>query len=290
MLLRTIIPTSSLTVARAEGCHVYDESDRAYYDFTSGIGVLNLGHSHPTIVEAVQRQAAAVMHAQFTTVASSQLNRFAAEVTRWIPTSLTDVFPTNSGSEAIDSSVRMARQITGRSVVISFDGAFHGRTVAAASVSAYSSKIKHGFHPMMAGVVHSSYPGVNGRSVEEAIDQLEFLLDAQVSPEDVAAILIEPIQGENAYRKADPEFMVYLRTLADRIGAKLIVDEVQSGYGRSGTFWAFEQSDIVPDMIVAGKAAGGGLPFGYVALKGEDAECLLPGSFGGTLFHFFDLY
>ena len=266
MLASKVKQTFSLTPIRGEGSYLYDKDDYRYLDLTSGIGVLNLGHSHPRVVAAIVDQAKQIQHAQFVTVRNHVLDEFCEQVLEVLPGDLNSIFPTNSGSETIDAALRIARQVTRRPNVIHFEGSFHGRTLGAASVCGLSNKAKTHIQPLPAGTYVAGFPGFNGVTTESAIDRFEYLLKTQTHKDDLAAVIIEPIQGENGFHYAGAEFLQYLQKRCDELGALLITDEVQSGYGRSGHFWAHQSSGITPDMIVAGKAAGGGLPFGYLAM------------------------
>ncbi|USQ77576.1 aspartate aminotransferase family protein [Ornithinimicrobium cryptoxanthini] len=274
--------------ARGEGALLWDEDDRRYLDFTAGIGVTSTGHSHPRIVAAAQEQIAKIIHAQYTTVMHRPLLDLTERLGEVLPQGLDRVFFANSGSEAVEAALRLARQATGRPNVVVFHGGFHGRTVAAASLTTSGTKFRSGFAPLMAGVTVTPFPDPShyGWSQEEttefALRQLDYTLQTLTSPEDTAAFLVEPVLGEGGYVPATTEFLAGLRERAERHGILLILDEVQTGWGRTGRFWAHEHFDATADILITAKGIASGFPLSAIAASEELMSKAWPGSQGGT--------
>ena len=279
---------TGVVAARGEGVYLYDEDDRRYLDFTAGIGVTSTGHCHPAVVEAAQAQVSRLIHAQYTTVMHRPLLTLAERMSEVLPAGLDRLFFVNSGSEAIESAVRLARQATGRPNIITFHGGFHGRTVAAASMTTSGTKFRSGFAPLMAGVHVAPFPdpGHFGWPVEEctdfALEQLDYLLATISSPEDTAAFLVEPVLGEGGYVPGSTRFFAGLRERADANGILLVIDEVQTGYGRTGRFWGGDHFDVRPDVLVTAKGLASGFPLSGIAASSELMGRAWPGSQGGT--------
>ena len=277
-----------VVAARGEGALLWDEQDRRYLDFTAGIGVTSTGHSHPRVVAAAQEQVAKIIHAQYTTVMHRPLLDLTERMGAVLPAGLDRLFFTNSGSEAVEAALRLARQATGRPNVVVFHGGFHGRTVAAASLTTSGTKFRSGFAPLMAGVTVSPFPDPHhyGWSQEEATEfalrQLDYTLQTLTSPEDTAAFLVEPVLGEGGYVPANTEFLAGLRERADRHGILLILDEVQTGWGRTGRFWGHEHFDGRPDVLITAKGIASGFPLSAIAASEELMSKAWPGSQGGT--------
>ncbi len=279
---------TGVVAARGEGVLLYDEDDRRYLDFTAGIGVTSTGHCHPRVVEAAQHQVGTLIHAQYTTVLHRPLLTLADRLGEVLPTGLDRVFFANSGSEAVEAALRLARQATGRPNVIVFHGGFHGRTVAAASMTTSGAKYRSGFSPIMSGVHIAPFPDPThyGWPIEEATDfalrQLDFVLQTVSAPLDTAAFVVEPVLGEGGYVPANERFFAGLRERADRHGILLVVDEVQTGCGRTGTFWGGEHFDARPDVLVSAKGLASGFPLSAMAAPSELMDRAWPGSQGGT--------
>ncbi|GAB3210947.1 aminotransferase class III-fold pyridoxal phosphate-dependent enzyme [Marinactinospora endophytica] len=274
--------------ARGEGAYIYDEDDRRYLDFTAGIGVTSTGHCHPRVVEAAQRQVATLVHGQYTTVMHRPLLRLTERLGSVLPSGLDRLFFVNAGSEAVEAALRLARQATGRQNVIAFQGAFHGRTMAAASMTTSGVKIRAGIGPLMPGVAVAPFPYAYryGMTEEEAgafaLRELDYLLATVSSPLDTAAFFIEPVLGEGGYVPAPASFLAGLRERADRHGALLVVDEVQTGFGRTGRFWGHEHAAVRPDILITAKGLASGFPLSAIAAPDELMERAWPGSQGGT--------
>lgn len=274
--------------ARGEGIYLYDEDDRRYLDFTAGIGVTGTGHCHPRVVEAAQRQIGQLIHGQYTTVMHRPLLTLVERMSEVLPDGLDRMFFANSGSEAVEAALRLARQATGRPNIVVFHGGFHGRTVAAASLTTSGTKFRSGFAPLMAGVHVSPFPNPThyGWTVDEATDfalkELDFLLQTQTSPEDTAAFLVEPVLGEGGYVPGNARFFAGLRERADRYGIVLVTDEVQTGWGRTGKFWASEHFDLRSDVLITAKGLASGFPLSGIAASEALMAKAWPGSQGGT--------
>ncbi|MGE2691771.1 aspartate aminotransferase family protein [Mycolicibacterium pulveris] len=279
---------TGVLAARGEGVHLYDEQGRRYLDFTAGIGVTSTGHCHPHVVEAAQRQVATLIHAQYTTVMHRPLLTLVERLGEVLPAGLDRVFFANSGSEAVEAALRLARQATGRPNVIVFHGGFHGRTVAAASLTTSGTRFRSGFAPLMAGVHVAPFPdpGHFGWPVEQATDfaltQLDYLLQTISAPADTAAFIVEPVLGEGGYVPGNARFFAGLRERADAHGILLAVDEVQTGFGRTGRFWGGEHFDARPDIVVTAKGLASGFPLSGIAASSAVMEKAWPGSQGGT--------
>ncbi|GAA4832953.1 aspartate aminotransferase family protein [Saccharopolyspora rosea] len=274
--------------ARGEGVHLYDEQDRRYLDFTAGIGVTSTGHCHPRVVEAAQRQVGTLIHGQYTTVMHRPLLRLTERLGEVLPDGLDRLFYVNSGSEAVEAAVRLARQATGRQNIIAFQGGFHGRTMGAGALTSSGTKVRSGIGPMMPGVAFAPFPETyrHGWSETEAVrfalGELDQLLVTVSSPRDTAAIIVEPVLGEGGYIPAPPEFLAGLRDRADRHGILLILDEVQTGVGRTGRFWGHEHAAIRPDILITAKGLASGFPLSAIAAGQELMSRAWPGSQGGT--------
>lgn len=279
---------TGVIAARGEGALLFDEDDRRYLDFTAGIGVTSTGHSHPRVVAAAQEQVGKLIHAQYTTVMHRPLLTLVERMSEVLPAPLDRLFFVNSGSEAVEAALRLARQATGRPNIVVFHGGFHGRTVAAAAMTTSGTKFRSGFAPLMPGVTVSPFPDPThyGWSQQEATDfalrQLDYSLQTLTSPEDTAAFLVEPVLGEGGYVPASTEFLAGLRERADRHGILLILDEVQTGWGRTGRFWGHEHFDGRPDVLITAKGIASGFPLSAIAASAELMAKAWPGSQGGT--------
>lgn len=279
---------TGVLAARGEGMYLYDESDQRYLDFTAGIGVTATGHCHPRVVQAAQQQVGMLIHAQYTTVMHRPLLNLVERLGDVLPSGLDRMFFANSGSEAVEAALRLTRQATGRPNIITFQGGFHGRTVAAASLTTSGTKFKSGFAPLMAGVQVSPFPDPShfGWSVDECTDfalkQLDYTLQTLSAPEETAAFFVEPVLGEGGYVPGNARFFAGLRERADRYGIQLVADEIQTGYGRTGTFWAKDQFDLRPDVLITAKGLASGFPLSGIAASSELMAKAWPGSQGGT--------
>lgn len=277
-----------VVVDHAAGCWIHGTDGRDYLDFTTGIGVTSTGHCHPKVVAAAQQQVAQVIHAQYTTVMHKPLLELLDKLGGVLPKGLDSLFFANSGSEAVEASVRLARMATGRPNIVVFQGGFHGRTVAAATLTTAGTRFTAGFSPLMGGVQMAPFPYAHRyqmseqQAVEFALKELDYLFATRVAPNDTAAFLIEPVLGDGGYLPAPDAFLQGLRRRADEHGILLIVDEVQAGFGRTGRFWGHEFSGISPDILITAKGLASGFPISAIAASGELMGKAWPGSQGGT--------
>lgn len=277
-----------VVVDHARGSWIYGTDGREYLDFTTGIGVTSTGHCHPEVVAAAQEQVGKIIHAQYTTVMHKPLLELTEKLGEVLPEGLDSVFYANSGSEAVEASIRLARMATGRPNIVVFQGGFHGRTVAAASLTTAGTKFSAGFAPLMAGVHMSAFPYVyrygwdEPTAVEFALKELDYLLQTRTAPSDTAAFLIEPALGDGGYIPTPPAFLEGLRERADRHGIVLIFDEVQAGVGRTGKFWGHQHSSARPDVLITAKGIASGFPISAIAASTELMSKAWPGSQGGT--------
>ncbi|MBE2998232.1 aspartate aminotransferase family protein [Nocardiopsis sp. HNM0947] len=273
---------------RGEGVHIYDEDGRRFLDFTAGIGVTSTGHCHPKVVAAAQEQVGKLIHGQYTTVMHRPLLRLTERLGEVLPQGLDRLFYVNSGSEAVEAALRLARQATGRQNAIVFTGSFHGRTMGAAALTTSGTKIRAGFGPLMPGVVVSPFPHAyrlgmsEADAVAHALRELDYQLATTTSPKDTAAVFIEPVLGEGGYVPVPDAFLQGLRERADQHGFLLVTDEVQTGFGRTGTFWGHERSGITPDIVITAKGLASGFPISAIAAPASVMEKAWPGSQGGT--------
>ncbi|MEU6657721.1 aminotransferase class III-fold pyridoxal phosphate-dependent enzyme [Streptomyces sp. NPDC046821] len=273
---------------RGEGVHLYGTDGRRYLDFTAGIGVTSTGHCHPRVVAAAQEQVATLIHGQYTTVLHRPLQRLVEKLGTVLPEGLDSLFFANSGSEAVEAAMRLARQATGRPNIVVAHGGFHGRTVAAASLTTSGTKIRTGFGPLMAGVAITPFPNAYRYGWDEetatrfALREFDYLLQTVSDPDDTAAILVEPVLGEGGYVPANSAFLQGLRERADRHGILLVLDEVQTGVGRTGRFWGHDHFGVRPDILITAKGLASGFPLSGIAAPEALMHKARPGSQGGT--------
>src|SRR5665647_2224237 len=253
--------------ARGEGHHLYDTDGKAYLDFANGIAVSVLGHRHPAVTAAIHAQVDKMIVPCGAMGYAESTVRHAKLLAEFLPEPLDSIFFMNSGSEAIEGALKLARRVTGRPGIIAFRGAFHGRTIAAASITSSNINYRRGYEPLLPGVYLSLYPSVYrdcGGDEERAVDvsfrHLRDLLHTCLPPESVAAIILEPVQGEGGYIPAPPAFLQILRSVCDEHGILLVADEVQSGFGRTGKMFAVEHTRVEPDIMCLAKALGNGMP------------------------------
>jgi 4-aminobutyrate aminotransferase len=279
---------TSIVAARGEGCYIYDQDGTAYLDFTCGIGVTNTGHCHPRVVEAIRRQAGLLLHGQANIIAHEPMLELVHELRPLLHPSLDGFFFTNSGAEAVEGAVKLARHATGRPNVIAFQGSFHGRTNATMALTTSKTIYRAGYQPLAPGVFVAPYPYAyrfgwdDETTTRWCLDELEFLLISQTAPQETAAILIEPVLGEGGYVVPPPAFLAGVRKLCDQNGILLIADEIQSGFGRTGRWFAQEHFNLVPDIVTVAKGIASGLPLSGVISRLELMQKWIPGSHGGT--------
>jgi len=274
--------------ARGEGIYLYDADGRRYTDFTSGIGVVSTGHCHPSVVQAIKDQAENLLFGQMNIVIPPVAVELSEELNKITPDSIDSFFFSNSGAEAIEASVKLARQATKKQNVIVFQGSFHGRTAQTMAMTTSKYIYRHQYQPLPAGVFVSPFPYAyfygwdEEETTEFCLKQLDYLLKGQTPPDETAAIIIEPVLGEGGYVPVPDGFMQELRKICTENNILLIVDEVQSGFGRTGKLFGFEHSGILPDIIVMAKGLGSGLPVSGIAASKELMAKWEPGTHGGT--------
>jgi 4-aminobutyrate aminotransferase/(S)-3-amino-2-methylpropionate transaminase len=271
-------------VARAKNAELWDVEGRRYIDFAGGIAVLNTGHLHPKIAAAVNGQLGAFSHTCFQVTPYESYVRLAERLNALVPgkSAKKTIFLT-TGAEAIENAVKIARAATGRPAIVAFSGAFHGRTSLGMALTGKVAPYKLGFGPFPGEIYHVAFPDAfHGISVEESLRALETLFKADVEPSRVAGILIEPVQGEGGFNVAPFEFLQALRQLCDRHGILLIVDEIQTGFGRTGRMFAIEHAGVAPDLVALAKSLGGGFPLSAVTGRAEVMDAAQPGGLGGT--------
>ncbi len=274
---------------RGEGHKLWDADGKEYLDFACGLAVTILGHAHPRVSAAIHAQADQLLHMCNGLGYLEPVTALADALAATFPASLDSVFFANSGAEAIEAAVKLARRVTGRTAIIGFSGAFHGRTYAPLSLTTSNLNYRVGHGPFLPDTYVSRFPSVyrgyggdEAAAVEGALASLRQLLSEQVPPQSVAAFLIEPVQGEGGYDPAPAAFMQGLREIADQHGILLIADEIQSGLGRTGRMWAYEHSDIVPDVVCLAKGIANGLPLAAVVSSSELMRRWGAGSHGST--------
>ena len=271
-------------IDRGENAEIWDVEGQRYIDFAGGIAVLNTGHRHPAVVEAVKAQLDRFTHTCFQVLAYESYVELAERLNAMAPGDFAKktLFLT-TGAEAVENAVKIARSATGRSGVIAFGGGYHGRTLLTMGLTGKVVPYKAGFGPFPSEVFHALFPNaLRGVSVDDAMDSIEAIFKNEIEPSRVAAIIIEPVQGEGGFNIAPPELLQRLRALCDQHGILLIADEVQTGAGRTGTFFATEQLGVVPDLTTFAKSVGGGFPISGVCGKAEIMDKIAPGGLGGT--------
>ncbi len=265
-----------LVVKRASGSVVEDVDGNRFLDFAAGIAVCATGHCHSQVVQAIQTQAAELIHicgSDFYYPVMVELAEKLGRIAPWSRTDKTRIYFTNSGTETIEAAVKLARHQTGRKRIIAFHGAFHGRTMGSLALTASKFKQKLGFGPLIPMVSHADYGAIDGIT--------ENLFKKHFPPEEVAAIFVEPIQGEGGYNIPPKEFLPALRQLCDEQGILLVVDEIQSGMGRTGKWWACQHDGVIPDVICSAKGLASGMPLGALITK-ESIMVWPPGAQGST--------
>jgi len=281
---RGITSAHPVTVDRAQGSEIWDISGKRYIDFAGGIGVMNVGHAHPRVMKAVREQLDRATHTSFQVVHYESYLRLAERLCEVAPIDgpKKAIF-FSTGAEAIENAVKIARAATGRPAVISFRGGFHGRTLLALSLTGSVQPYKQDFGPYATEIYQTPFPyAYRGWTTEAAMADLENLLESEVSPKRVAAIVIEPVLGEGGFVPAPLDFMRSLRELCDRHGMLLIVDEIQTGFGRTGKFFAIEHSGVQADLITVAKSLAAGFPLSAVVGKAQVMDAPDPGGLGGT--------
>jgi len=273
-----------ISLSHGKNAEVWDTAGKRYIDFVGGIGVLNLGHCHPGVVEAIRQQATKLTHYAFNAAPHAPYIELMDRLTAFIPVDYpVSGMLTNSGAEAAENALKIARGATGRTAVIAFDGAFHGRTLATLNLNGKVAPYKQKVGVLPGPVYHLPYPSVdNGVSCAEALKAMDRLFSVEIDVEDVACFIIEPVQGEGGFLALDVEFAQALRRFCDEKNILLIADEIQSGFGRTGQRFAFSRLGIEPDLILLGKSIAGGVPLGAVVGRKALLDTLPKGGLGGT--------
>ncbi|HEX5640974.1 MAG TPA: aminotransferase class III-fold pyridoxal phosphate-dependent enzyme [Thermoleophilia bacterium] len=280
-------PVAPITIDHAEGSWVFDTDGGKWLDFVVGIAVVNTGHCHPKVVKAVQEQAAKVPHAQMNIYRHGPMLELAEKLTGIMPEGMDEVMFANSGAEAVENAVKLAKQVTRRPGIIAFQGAFHGRTHLTMALTDSAVHYRGHHEPLVGSIYHARYcyPFRTPASEDPtayAIEDVRRVLRAEIYGDDVAAIIVEPIQGEGGFIVPTAEFMQELRAIADEIGACLIIDEIQAGFGRTGKWLCQEHHDVKADIITVAKGIASGYPLGAIAANHDLWAKCLAGSMGGT--------
>jgi 4-aminobutyrate aminotransferase len=279
---------TDVVMIRGEGVYLYDESGKRYLDFTSGIGVTNTGHCHPKVVEAIRQQAGELIFGQLNIVYHRPVFELIAELRRVVPGELDRFFFGNSGAEAVEGAVKLAKQATGRPNVIVFQGSFHGRTHLTMAMTTSKTVYRTRYQPLVAGIFVSPYPYAYYYGWDEAttcrfaLRELERLLKSQTAPDETACIVVEPVLGEGGYVVPPAGFLPALRRICDEHGILLVADEIQSGFGRTGRYFAVEHEAVIPDIMTMAKGIASGVPISCIAYRRALGERWLTGSHGGT--------
>ena len=263
---------TDLIMESGNGCYMTDVDGNEYLDFVQGIAVNALGHCHPRVTEAVIEQTKKLMNGSFNLVNFPTTLELAKRISEVTPGNLNSIFFSNGGAEANDGALKLAKAYTGRPAIIAFKGSFHGRTVGATTITASNSKYRKYYEPMMGSVYFAPYPSKDlcpkgydeKQRTQFCLNELESLFKYIVAPEMVAAIIMEPVQGEGGYVVPTKEFVQAVRDICTKHGILLIFDEIQSGYGRTGKMFAGENFDVIPDIMTCGKAIAGGLPMSAI--------------------------
>ncbi len=275
---RALAMTTPLELASGEGVELVAADGTRYLDFVSGYGATNTGHCHPRVVEAIREQAGRLLHVS-TVGYVERSSAYAERLCDLVPIPDAKLFLGNSGTEAVEAALKLARYASGRPVIVAFGGAFHGRTLGALSVSTSKAAFRSRHEPLATGVSIVPYPRRELGPTLEAIDRL--LLE-QAAPDRIAAFIVEPVLGEGGYVVPPDGFLPALRELCDEHGILLVADEVQSGFGRTGRMFAIEHTGVVPDLMTVGKGIASGLPMGALIGRAELLDAWAPGAHGTT--------
>ncbi|MGO9604462.1 MAG: 4-aminobutyrate--2-oxoglutarate transaminase [Candidatus Binataceae bacterium] len=270
--------------ASAENAEIRDVEGHRYIDFAGGIGVLNIGHRHPRVLAAVQQQLQAITHACFQVTPYEPYVHLAERLNELMPGAAPKktIFLT-TGAEAIENAIKIARYATGRPGVIAFGGAFHGRTIMALAVTGKMNPYKAGFGPLPGDVYHVPFPHeYRGGSTAATLAAIEELFHSSIAPDRVAAVIIEPVQGEGGFNVAPFDLLREIRALCDRHGILMIADEIQTGFGRTGRMFAVEHAGVVPDLMTTAKSLAGGFPLSAVTGRADVMDTVPAGGLGGT--------
>lgn len=281
--------TTTMGVTKGEGCYLYDENGRKVLDFASGVAVCNLGHNHPKVVAAAKEQMENLIHGGHNVVYYESYVKLAEKLVD-LTGGDTMVYFSNSGAEANEGAIKLAKYVTGRPAIIAFRGSFHGRTLATTSLTSSNSAYRKNYEGLLPSVYFAEYPYLyrtpyvskDGECPKEYFEQFERMFHTLIDPSMVAAIIMEPVQGEGGYIVPDKKFVQYVRQICDKYGILLIFDEVQTGMGRTGTLFAHEQFDVKPDIFTSAKGIANGFPLSAVIGKKSIMEQWPSGAHGGT--------
>jgi 4-aminobutyrate aminotransferase len=279
---------TTMQPVRGEGIYLYDADGTRYTDFTSGIGVTNTGHCHPRVVAAIQAQAARLLHGQINVVIAPSVVELSERLNAITPELIDCFFFSNSGAEATEGAVKLARAATKRPHIIVFQGSFHGRTGQAMAMTTSKTVYRAGFAPLPSGIFVAPFPYAYdyGWDEETTIDfclrEFKRLLKSQTAPDETAAVVIEPVLGEGGYIPAPDRFLRELRAICAEHGILFVADEVQTGFGRTGAMWAIQHTDLQPDIMIMAKGLGSGVPISAVGASRALMERWTVGSHGGT--------
>ncbi|MEO5659092.1 MAG: 4-aminobutyrate--2-oxoglutarate transaminase [Polaromonas sp.] len=283
-IARGVGHSHQIFIARGENAEIWDVEGRRFIDFAGGIAVLNTGHRHPAVIQAVKDQLDRYTHTCFQVLPYEPYVELAERINAKAPGDFAKktLFLT-TGSEAVENAIKIARAATKRSGVICFSGGYHGRTLLTLAMTGKVAPYKTGFGPFPAEIFHATFPNaLHGVTVEDSIASVEAIFKNDIEASRVAAIIIEPVQGEGGFVVAPPEMLQRLRALCDANGILMIVDEIQTGAGRTGTWFAVEQSGVAPDFITMAKSMAGGFPISAVVGRAEVMDAAAPGGLGGT--------
>lgn len=279
---------TALEVVSGRACTVTTADGTDYLDFTAGIAVANTGHCHPRVVEAIREQATRIIHSQVNCYRNPILDTLAERLAEVCPEGIDRFFFSNSGAEATEAAVKLAKQATGRPNVVVFEGSFHGRTHMAMAMTTSKTAYRAGYQPLPAGVFVTPYPRPfewgcdEHEATQRALLALQNVFVRETAPEETAAVVIEPVLGEGGYLPAPTEFLRGLEELCRTHGVLLVADEVQSGFGRTGKFWALDHAGVGPDVVVMAKGMGSGFPISAIGAAADLMERWPVGSHGGT--------
>ncbi len=279
---------TSIEVDRGEGPYLYATNGRRYLDLTTGIGVTNTGHCHPQVVAAAQAQVGKLIHGQANIVYHKPALELVQELQQILPPHLDGFFFANSGAEAIEAAMKLSRHATGRTNMVVFQGGFHGRTIGSVSLTTSNPIYHYKYQPLMSGVYvapfpYSYYYGWSEKETEAfCLKQLRHLLASQTAPEETAAMLVEPVLGEGGYVVPTPGFLASVQGICREHGILLIADEVQSGFGRTGKWFAHQHFGVEPDIVVMAKGLASGFPLSGIAARSDLMRHSPVGSQGGT--------
>ncbi len=279
---------TDIIAEKGRGVYIYNSDGRKYLDFTSGIGVTNTGHCHPRVVSAIKKQADTLIFGQMNIVVHNPILKLVGRLNKIVPSGLDRFFFANSGAEAVEAAVKLAKQSTGRPNIIVFQGSFHGRTHLTMSMTTSKTVYRTHYQPLVPGIFVAPYPYSfyygwdDDETSRFAVKELERLLKSQTAPDETACIVIEPVLGEGGYVVPPKGFIKTLREICDEYGILLIADEIQSGFGRTGKYFAIDHEEVSPDIMVMAKGLASGLPLSGIAYRHNLETDWLKGSHGGT--------